>query len=195
MPFKDNLVRLRKQRGWTQQHLADTAGITVGIVRRYEGGNATPNLPSLRKLAEALEVSADELGRLPAERLDRRLAERFEALAKLPPAEREAVEIILDTVLANHQLRDLVEQQNERLRSAAATKREPRESRAIAELTRHYAGRLGIVAISRELRGERPAIVVLAEGDLEAVQRALPREVDGLPVVVEASGAVVALER
>ncbi len=58
--------RLRAQRGrlYTQQQLADRAGVSVGIVRNLEQGNRNrASLASLHALADALDVSlADLLG-------------------------------------------------------------------------------------------------------------------------------------
>jgi transcriptional regulator with XRE-family HTH domain len=117
MAFKDNLVRLRKGRGWTQVELAEKAGITVGLVRRYEAGGTSPNLPTLRRLAESLGTSTDELvfepGGLPAKRLDHALFERFEAISRLPAGEQEAIRFILDAVIANQELKQVLRSQTQ----------------------------------------------------------------------------------
>ncbi len=45
----------------TQRSLAEHVGIHVSQIRRYEGGDSSPTLDVLRKLAVALSVSADTL--------------------------------------------------------------------------------------------------------------------------------------
>lgn len=48
------IVRLRRQRGMTQEKLAETAGMPQSMVARYEMAGRTPKLASIWKLANAL---------------------------------------------------------------------------------------------------------------------------------------------
>ena len=61
MNFAQRLVALRKQRGLTQQALADRVGIHVSNIRRYEAASSQPTLDVLRNVALALATSADSL--------------------------------------------------------------------------------------------------------------------------------------
>jgi ribosome-binding protein aMBF1 (putative translation factor) len=47
---------LREQRGWSQTHLAQAAGMTQSAVARFEAGGSVPTLPVLERLAHALDV-------------------------------------------------------------------------------------------------------------------------------------------
>lgn len=55
----------RKAKGFTQQELADRAGIAQESVARYETAGITPHLANARKLADALGISVFELRQLP----------------------------------------------------------------------------------------------------------------------------------
>ncbi len=55
------LQRLRKNRGWTQQVLADKVGVSRVTVARIEIGNRRPSLELLERLAKALRVKVGEL--------------------------------------------------------------------------------------------------------------------------------------
>ncbi len=61
MDFAHRLTTLRKARGLTQQTLADTIGVHVTQLRRYEAGTNQPTLDVLRALAIALAVTTDDL--------------------------------------------------------------------------------------------------------------------------------------
>ena len=61
MSFHDRLAAVRKQRGLTQQALADAVGVHLTQVGRYEAGSSLPHFEVLRKLVIALGVSADYL--------------------------------------------------------------------------------------------------------------------------------------
>lgn len=61
MDFAHRLAAVRKQRGMTQQTLADTVGVHVTQLCRYEAGTNQPTLELLRALAVALAASADDL--------------------------------------------------------------------------------------------------------------------------------------
>ena len=108
MDFPKRLAALRKERGLTQQALADMAGVHLSQMKRYEGGTSQPALDVLRNIAIALSVSADVLlfdnnERGPDE--DFRL--RFEALNRLDQDERAVVKELIDGMLLKHEARRL----------------------------------------------------------------------------------------
>ncbi len=50
------VVRLRKQKKYTQERLALETGISVSYLRLIEHGNANPTINELRRIADALNV-------------------------------------------------------------------------------------------------------------------------------------------
>ena len=59
--FAQTLKRLRQQKHLSQQELADLIGVHVRQVSKYEMGTSLPTLERIRRMAEVLEASADEL--------------------------------------------------------------------------------------------------------------------------------------
>ena len=57
----DEITRLRKAKGWSQERLAREAGISVRTIIRVEQGVSSPTIPILRKIAEALGVTPGDL--------------------------------------------------------------------------------------------------------------------------------------
>ncbi len=56
------LKKLRKERNWTQQKLAEKAGLSFNAITKIEQGAAKhPTLKTLLKLADAFGVSLDVL--------------------------------------------------------------------------------------------------------------------------------------
>jgi transcriptional regulator with XRE-family HTH domain len=53
---------MRTERGHTQEDLAHRAGLTVAAVARIERGQANPAWTTVRRLAEALNISLAALG-------------------------------------------------------------------------------------------------------------------------------------
>jgi transcriptional regulator with XRE-family HTH domain len=61
-PYLKNLKILRKRKGWTQEKLAQQAGISFHTLIKVERGYIkNPKLETLIKLAKALGVSLDKL--------------------------------------------------------------------------------------------------------------------------------------
>jgi transcriptional regulator with XRE-family HTH domain len=56
----DSVRRLRKERGWTQRDLAAKAGTTQYTISEIELGHRDPHPTTLRKLAQALDISVAE---------------------------------------------------------------------------------------------------------------------------------------
>lgn len=61
------LKTLRKSQRMTQQAVADRVGITRATLSNYEIDRRTPDLKTLRKLAECFGVSLDYFGVVPAD--------------------------------------------------------------------------------------------------------------------------------
>ena len=51
----DELIELRKARGWTQQDLAKACGLTQSVVARIESKKSVPTLVTLQKIVSALD--------------------------------------------------------------------------------------------------------------------------------------------
>lgn len=56
-----NIKRLRKQRNWTQEQLANKLYIARQTLSNYENGNRLPNLYMACQIADVLEISIDSL--------------------------------------------------------------------------------------------------------------------------------------
>ncbi|MCP5006125.1 MAG: helix-turn-helix transcriptional regulator [Planctomycetes bacterium] len=113
MSFPEKIVKLRKERIWTQQQLADLIGMAVNQIKRYEKGTSTPSLEAIKKLAITFGVSTDELvfddgHGVAAYKLDPNLLKKFELIIKFPKKERDAVETMLDSIIVKNQLSDIV---------------------------------------------------------------------------------------
>jgi transcriptional regulator with XRE-family HTH domain len=59
--FCENLKEARIAKGLTQKEVADCIGVAKSTYSLYEGGNREPGVPTIKKIAKALDVSADEL--------------------------------------------------------------------------------------------------------------------------------------
>lgn len=59
--FMDNLTRLRKQHGYTQQALADKLNYSDKAVSKWERGEALPDVQTIGEIASLFHLSIDEL--------------------------------------------------------------------------------------------------------------------------------------
>ena len=63
MRFEEKIVELRKQKGLSQEELAERLGVSRQAVSRWELGQTLPDIPNLLQLCELFGVSADYLVR------------------------------------------------------------------------------------------------------------------------------------
>ena len=105
MSFSSRIIVLRKQKGLTQQALADLANIHVQQIKRYEAGSAQPTADALKRLALALHITSDTLLFEAGEREpDDDLKLRFEAIAAMLPEEQEVAKAVLDAIIVKSQV-------------------------------------------------------------------------------------------
>lgn len=68
MSFNETLIKRRKEKGMTQDELADLLGVSRQSVSKWENGECYPETDKLVRLADVLETGLDELmGRTPSE--------------------------------------------------------------------------------------------------------------------------------
>jgi len=104
MPFPERLAALRKARSMTQVSLAEKTGIHVVQIRRYETDVSQPSLDAIRKLAIALNASADALVFDETERdPTSQLKLHFEAVSQLPTDQQETIIELIDGMLIKHE--------------------------------------------------------------------------------------------
>ena len=59
--FSDNLKRIRKEKGFSQEQLAVKLNVVRQTVSKWEKGLSVPDADLLMKLAEVLDVTVDDL--------------------------------------------------------------------------------------------------------------------------------------
>ena len=61
MEFNEKLQELRKQRGLTQEELAQALYVSRTAISKWESGRGYPNIDSLKTIAKFFAVTIDEL--------------------------------------------------------------------------------------------------------------------------------------
>ena len=61
MEFNEKLQELRKQRGLTQEELAEALYVSRTAISKWESGRGYPNIDSLKAISKFFSVSLDEL--------------------------------------------------------------------------------------------------------------------------------------
>lgn len=104
--FPQRLAEFRKRHSLTQAQLAERIGTHVVQLRRYEAGSSQPTLDVIRKLATALQVSADLLLFGKDERgPDEDLRLQFEAVSRFDDEEKRVVRSLLEGMILKHEAR------------------------------------------------------------------------------------------
>jgi transcriptional regulator with XRE-family HTH domain len=103
MAFGKRLATARKARGHTQEGLAKLVGLTKLQIHRYERGTSQPTMDALKKIAQALSMSIDELAFEDGERKpDQELLLLFEGVSRLDPDEKRLIKELIEGVMLKH---------------------------------------------------------------------------------------------
>ena len=61
MEFNNKLYELRKQKGFSQEELANRLNVSRQTISKWEVGESTPDMEKLVAISDLFEVSLDEL--------------------------------------------------------------------------------------------------------------------------------------
>lgn len=109
MTIGEKIVKLRKQRNWRQQDLAELLEVTPRQLIRWENNQVEISPKTIRKIAEALGVTPEELvaeaHQSPFDRVpDEELRELLNFLPDLNDQQTLAIKIILREMVTCHQI-------------------------------------------------------------------------------------------
>jgi transcriptional regulator with XRE-family HTH domain len=114
MKLHEKIKRLRKEHGMSQAKLAELTGVHKAHFSRLERGVYQPSIELLKKIAQALDVTADyllndEVDEISPVRVeDKSLLERIKLIETLEAEERNALIKIIDALLTKKKVVDLV---------------------------------------------------------------------------------------
>lgn len=106
MSIRQRLITLRKEQKLTQLQMAETIGIHVNSLKKYEAGQAQPSLDVLKKIALSLHVSTDSLLFKEHERGPQgEFALQLEAIDQMPEDEQMVIREVLESLIIKYQSR------------------------------------------------------------------------------------------
>lgn len=103
-----NLKAIRKEKKIYQKDIETRTGLLASTYSRIENMEVVPNLGSLEKIAEALEVSVVELFQ-SREIADKSIAQKLEMIDKLSEYNRNVFEVMTDTIIEKDKLEKQLE--------------------------------------------------------------------------------------
>lgn len=124
MTLGERLQDLRKEKGWTQNALADELGVHRRQLSRYENDVLQPPKKQLRRLAEIFQITIEELLHQDArEKLTRlipdpELLQQFQEAALLEEEDRMAVKRILAALIMKRKMQEVTQEIGPRSRAS-----------------------------------------------------------------------------
>lgn len=115
MNFSENLRRIRKESGYTQQDIAERLSVAQATVANYERGVRIPDVDTLVKLSKIFDVSIDYLIGVktapePPPSDNVRWKRAMEQYADMSPEEQKRIDTVLDAFFPDSTEPDIIEQ-------------------------------------------------------------------------------------
>jgi transcriptional regulator with XRE-family HTH domain len=114
--FGLRLAAARRAASLTQAELANKADVHISHVQRIEAGTSQPTVEILKRLAQALQISLDQLVfDQPTEAAQRRLSdseliEQFAAIESFSERDKQAIKTILHAMIVKQRVEAAVRQ-------------------------------------------------------------------------------------
>ena len=113
MTMGQKILKLRKQKGWTQTQLAEKAGVHPSHVTRWERDKNQPSGSTLKDLAAAFGLSVEEMTQAPGKRLlqeslgeDEKLLAQFRMLQDLDEEDKATIMSVIDAFLVKRKMQE-----------------------------------------------------------------------------------------
>lgn len=107
-----NLRKLRKEKGYTQAQLAEISGVSRRVIVHYENYIKKPVFENVKKIAEALEISMDDLvGKFESERTKKhedvsyKIMKKVRVIEKLPTRDQNTIFSLINSMAEKNKLK------------------------------------------------------------------------------------------
>ncbi len=114
MTLGEKIKQLRSEKGWSQAALGKRAGVNSKLLSKYENERITPTADTLKKIAEALQTSADYLifENAPRSGLsqleDLELFEKFQEVERMSNENRSMIKSLIDAVIIKSKVEGVI---------------------------------------------------------------------------------------
>ncbi len=114
MTLGTKLKKLRKEKGLSQAALEAMSGVNCKLLSKYENERIVPSADTLRKIAEALEISSDYLifDNAPRDGIstlkDLELFERFKEVENMSLENRNMIKSMIDALLIKSKVESVI---------------------------------------------------------------------------------------
>jgi transcriptional regulator with XRE-family HTH domain len=102
MAIGDKILNLRKDKGWSQQHLAKKIGTSGPIIGRYERNEMVPSVEVAKKIADIFDITMDYLvdhsGTI-SEIKDKSILNRLIEIENLDTEDKTVIIRVIDSLL------------------------------------------------------------------------------------------------
>lgn len=102
MNIGERIIRLRKEKGWSQNELAKMLGTSGPIIGKYERNEMVPSVEVAKKLADAFETTldylVDETGK-QADIKDKAMLNRVVEIEHLDQEDKNTILRVVDSLL------------------------------------------------------------------------------------------------
>lgn len=109
----DRIKELRKQKNWSQNELAQKAGVSYAQLSRYEIKGSQPPAEVLNKLADALDTTLDYLingdtnEKAKSTLKDAELLQQFKAVEQMNDDDRSVIRKVIGAFITQSKLRQI----------------------------------------------------------------------------------------
>jgi transcriptional regulator with XRE-family HTH domain len=116
LTISDKIKRLRQDKNWSQDQLAQKIDVGRRFISAYETGKSLPSATTLQKLAEVFGVSIDyllsdeqtkNLASVPI--TDKTLLEYFEEIQRMSPSDQQAIKTLLEAMIIKNKMAHLIQ--------------------------------------------------------------------------------------
>lgn len=109
--FGESLRKVRKQRGYTMEQLAEISGISKRMIGHYETQVKRPALDKIQILAKALNVSANELmgpsksNTKTRDETSYKIMKKVRLIEKLPTRDQNTIFSLINSLVEKNKLK------------------------------------------------------------------------------------------
>ena len=109
----ERIRKLRRDRGWTQKELCDRCQVDSKNISSYESGRLVPSPRTLKRFAEAFEITLDDLQsgepQQPSLAIeDPEALALFREMLRLPEAERNHIKWVINIALKQNRIQAMM---------------------------------------------------------------------------------------